>query len=150
MDLVFNKLSSTYAASPLGSGTRAIWHYAPLAADLNQDGRPELYIGTETGGIVSYLPGTQAVLATQTSTAAAQALTLRVYPNPAGGTEGSIVETAQPTSLRLFDLTGRLVQQDPTLLHRRRITVAHLVPGFYLVQATAANGTATTQKLLVH
>ena len=56
-DVFFNRLSGTYTAASLGSGTRTLWHYAPVAADLNQDGRPELYIGAETGGIVSYLPG---------------------------------------------------------------------------------------------
>jgi hypothetical protein len=61
-DVFFNRLSGTYAAASLGSGTRTLWHYAPVAADLNQDGRPELYIGTETGGIVSYLPGSWAIV----------------------------------------------------------------------------------------
>jgi hypothetical protein len=56
-EVFFNRLSGTYSAASLGSGTRTLWHYAPVGADLNQDGRPELYIGTETGGIVSYLPG---------------------------------------------------------------------------------------------
>jgi hypothetical protein len=58
-DVFFNRLSGTYTAVSLGSGIRTLWHYAPVAADLNQDGRPELYIGTETGGIVSYLPGSR-------------------------------------------------------------------------------------------
>jgi hypothetical protein len=56
-EVFFNRLSGTYSAASLGSGTRTLWHYAPVGADLNQDGRPELYVGTETGGIVSYLPG---------------------------------------------------------------------------------------------
>ncbi len=55
-DVFYNRLAGTYTAASLGSGTRSLWHYAPVAADLNQDGRPELYVGTETGGIVSYLP----------------------------------------------------------------------------------------------
>lgn len=55
-EVFFNQLSGTYTATSLGSGTRTLWHYAPVAADLNQDGHPELYVGTETGGIVSYLP----------------------------------------------------------------------------------------------
>ncbi|RZJ94809.1 MAG: VCBS repeat-containing protein [Hymenobacter sp.] len=60
-DVFFNRLAGTYTATSLGSGTRTLWHYAPVAADLNQDGRPELYVGTETGGIVSYLPGSWAI-----------------------------------------------------------------------------------------
>jgi hypothetical protein len=64
-NLFFNKLSGAYGSATLGSGEGAIWQYAPLAADLNQDERTELYIGTETGGIVNYLSGTQAILAIQ-------------------------------------------------------------------------------------
>jgi hypothetical protein len=56
-EVFFDRLSGTYSAGSLGSGTRTLWHYAPVTADLNQDGHPELYVGTETGGIVSYLPG---------------------------------------------------------------------------------------------
>ncbi|RZK44484.1 MAG: T9SS type A sorting domain-containing protein, partial [Hymenobacter sp.] len=145
-DLFYNSLTSTYAAARLGRGT--LLHFRPAAADLNQDGTPELYIGTETGGVVSYLPGNRTVLANR-PTAAAQALALSVYPNPAGSAEAATIETAQPTSLRLLDLTGRLVRQDATARRTRTLALNGLAPGLYVVQATAPDGTTATQKLVV-
>jgi hypothetical protein len=147
-DLVFNKLTSSYQPAQLGRGT--LLHYAPTTADLNQDGTPELYIGTETGGVVSYLPVQRTVLATQPvvvppTTVAA----LSVYPNPASPTDAVTVETAQPTSLRLLDLTGRLVRQDATARLTRTLDLRGLAPSLYVVQATTLGGTTTTQKLLV-
>jgi hypothetical protein len=146
-DLFYNKLTSSYNAAQLGRGT--LLHYAPTAADLNQDGAPELYIGTETGGVVSYLTGRQTPLATAPPITTAPVAALSVYPNPASPTDAIIVETAQPTSLRLLDLTGRLVRQDATPQRTRTLDLRGLAPSLYVVQATATDGTTTTQKLLV-
>ncbi|RYY13275.1 MAG: VCBS repeat-containing protein, partial [Cytophagaceae bacterium] len=80
-NLFYNALSTTYGPSTLGysvspSGTMRL---AVTAADLNQDGTPELYVGTESGGLVSLLPGTRSVvLAAQPAAAAALAFSL--YP----------------------------------------------------------------------
>jgi hypothetical protein len=146
-DLFYNKLTSSYNAAQLGRGT--LLHYAPTAADLNQDGAPELYIGTETGGVVSYLTGRQTPLATAPPITTAPVAALSVYPNPASPTDAVTVETAQPTSLRLLDLTGRLVRQDATSQRTRTLDLRGLAPSLYVVQATAADGTTTTQKLMV-
>jgi hypothetical protein len=145
--LIYNSLTGSYYAAQLGSGT--LLHYAPTAADLNQDGTPELYIGTETGGVVSFLPVRRSVLATQPPTSPEAAAALRVYPNPASPTEVVTVETAQPTSLRVLDLTGRLVRHDATLQRTRTLDLRGLAPSLYVVQATTLNGATTTQKLLV-
>ncbi|MBJ6143078.1 T9SS type A sorting domain-containing protein [Hymenobacter sp. BT559] len=144
-DLFYNKLTSRYYAAQLGHGT--LLHYAPAAADLNQDGTPELYIGTETGGIVSYVTGRETPLAAEPP--AAPAVALGVYPNPASPTDAVTVETAQLTSLRLFDLTGRLVRQDATPRRTRTLDLGGLAPGMYVVQVTASDGAAATRKLLV-
>ncbi|MDO7886085.1 T9SS type A sorting domain-containing protein [Hymenobacter cheonanensis] len=141
--LFYNSFTSQYEPARLGQGY--VLRYAAAAADLNQDGVPELYVGTETGGLLSYLPRNRTVLAARPSAAATLALSL--YPNPATG--AATVETALPTSLRLFDLAGRLVRTDATLARTRRLDLRGLAPGLYVVQATAADGTATSQRLAV-
>ncbi|RZL14458.1 MAG: T9SS type A sorting domain-containing protein, partial [Hymenobacter sp.] len=78
---------------------------------------------------------------------AASTLALSLYPNPA--TQTATAETAQPTRLRIFDLAGRLVLTENTLLRTHRLDLSALVPGLYVVQATAADGTATSQRLAV-
>jgi hypothetical protein len=144
-DLLYNALSNSYQAVRLGQGFTL--RFAPTTADLNQDGVPELYIGTEGGGIVSYLPGTRTVLATQATAQAA--LALSVYPNPTNPATSVTIETAQPTSLRVFDLTGRLVRQADATQRRRTLALDGLAAGLYLVRATAPDGTVATSKLQV-
>lgn len=146
-NLQYNALSSSYQAVSVGQGYTL--RLAPTTADLNRDGVLELYIGTQGGGIVSYLPGTRAVLATQPAAQAAAALALSVYPNPAAPTASVTVETAQPTSLRLYDRTGRLVREEPTAQRSRTLSLSGLATGLYLVRATAPDGTVATSKLLV-
>jgi hypothetical protein len=147
-DLQYNALSSSYQAMRLGQGYTL--RLRPAAADLNQDGTLELYIGTQGGGIVSYLPGTRTVLATQPAAQAAAALALSVYPNPAAPTASVTIETAQPTSLRLYDRTGRLVREETAAQRSRSISLSGLATGLYLVRATAPDGTVATSKLLVN
>jgi len=142
-ELFYNTFSGQYEPSRLGKGY--VLRFAAAPADLNQDGSPELYIGTETGGLVSYLGRNRKVLAAQPG--AASLLALSVYPNPA--TQAATVETAQPTRLRLYDLAGRLVRTEAALLRTRRLDLGGLAPGLYVVQATAADGTATSQRLAV-
>lgn len=147
-DLFFNSLTNTYLPAQLGHGS--VLRFAPIAADLNRDGTPELYIGTEAGGVASFLPGRRTVLATAPAAPTPPlAPALSVYPNPAGATEAATVETVQLTSLRVLDLTGRLVRQDAAAARRRTLDLRGLAPGLYVVQATAANGTTAMQKLLV-
>ncbi|WP_198172548.1 T9SS type A sorting domain-containing protein [Hymenobacter ginkgonis] len=145
-ELVYNTLSNQYEPSRLGQGY--VLRFAAAAADLNHDGSPELYVGTETGGVISYLARRGTVLAARP--AAEQALALSVYPNPTTpATPTATVETAQATAVRLFDLTGRLVQQDAALLRSHSLSLRGLPPGVYVVQATAADGTRATQRLAV-
>ena len=142
-NLFFNNFTTQYEPARLGKGF--VLRFAAAAADLNRDGRPELYIGTETGGLVSYLGRTGSSLATQP--AAATALALSVYPNPAS--QAATAETAQPASVRLFDLTGRQVRAASPLARTHRLDLAGLAPGVYIVQATAADGTSTSRRLAV-
>ena len=141
--LFYNTFTSTYQPARIGQGY--VLRFAAAAADLNRDGVPELYVGTETGGLLSYLPSTRPVLAARPGAAAALALSL--YPNPATG--AATVETAQPTSLRLYDLAGRLVRTAAPLARTRQLDLRGLAPGLYVVQATAADGTTTSQRLAV-
>jgi hypothetical protein len=144
-DVVYNGLTSQYEVAHLGAGYTL--RFAAATADLDCDGTPELYVGTETGGVISYLGRNRTVLASQSP--AVQALALSVYPNPTGSTDAPVVETAQATTLRLVDLTGRLVRSEPTPLRRRSLDVRGLAPGVYVVQATAPDGTTANGKLVI-
>ena len=144
-ELFYNPFADRYEPARLGRGF--VLRFAAAAADLNNDGRPELYVGTETGGVLSFVGrnATGPVLASRAEAAAALAFTL--YPNPAS--QAATAETAQPTRLALFDPTGRQVRADATLARTHQLDLRGLAAGLYLVRATAADGTATSQRLAV-
>ena len=142
-DLQYNPLTALYEPTRLGLGDYS--HYGLAANDLNGDGAPELFVGTEAGGLLSY--GTRNRTITATRTEAARILALSIYPNPATAT--ATVETALPTRVTVFDLTGRVVQAADIAQRRHTLSLTGLAAGVYLVRAEGADGTAAVQRLLV-
>ena len=142
-DVVYNPANGQFELARLGKGTYA--HYGLAAADLNGDGAPELLVGTQAGGIISY--GTRNRVLTATRAEAARALALSIYPNPATAT--ATVETAAPTRLTILDLTGRVVQNGTASLRRHSLNLAGLAAGVYLVRVVGADGATAVQRLAV-
>ena len=142
-DLQYNPLTALYEPTRLGLGDYA--HYGLAAADINGDGAPELFIGIEAGGVLSY--GTRNRTVTATRTEAARALALSIYPNPATAT--ATVETALPTRVTVLDLTGRVVQAATAAQRRHALSLSGLAAGVYLVRAEGLDGATAVQRLLV-
>ncbi len=142
-DLFYNSLSSQYEATRLGKDLYS--HYGLATADLRGDGIPALFIGTEAGGVLSYGPRNRVLTAARP--AAASVLALHMYPNPATAT--TTVETAAPTRLSLFDLSGRVLRAPGPALRRHVLSLNGLAPGVYLVRAEGADGATAVQRLLV-
>lgn len=92
-DIVYNGLLNAYRPAQLGVQRSAEGknRLAPVAADLNGDGAPELLVGMESGGITAFAARSR-VLSTNPATEAALGLCL--FPNPATGTTS--LEAAQP------------------------------------------------------
>ena len=141
--LLYNALSGQYEASRLGN--TAFTHCGLSTADLNGDGAPELFVGTQAGGILSY--GTRNRVLTATHSQAVQLLALSIYPNPA--TASVAIETALPTRVAVLDLAGRVVLPAAASQRRHALRLAGLAPGLYLVQAEGADGSRATKRLLV-
>ena len=146
-ELFYDTFSGQYEPARLGGYGIVELRMAAAAADLNHDGRPELYVGTMSGGVVSFLGRNGTAVLAARPPAAATALALSLYPNLAA--QAATVETAQPTRLTVFDLVGQAVLRDPTPLRTRTLDLRALAPGVYLVRATAADGTSTSQRLAV-
>ncbi|UYZ57879.1 T9SS type A sorting domain-containing protein [Hymenobacter latericus] len=140
-DLVLNNRTGQYEATRLGANSRARNHV--VAADLSNDGAPEVVVGLETGGLLLY--GTRNRVTSTRNQAAA--LALQLYPNPAA-TE-VLVETAAPTRVVIRDLRGRLVLQATPLARRHQLNVQALAAGTYLLEATDAQGRRGGQLLVV-
>ncbi|MDQ2771011.1 MAG: T9SS type A sorting domain-containing protein, partial [Bacteroidota bacterium] len=106
---------------------------------------PELFVGTEAGGVLSYV--TRNRTATATRAEAARALVLSIYPNPAR--TRATVETALPSRISVLDLAGRVVRAAGLAQRQHFVELAGLAPGLYLVRAVAADGRAAVQRLAV-
>ena len=142
-DVVYNPANGQLELARLGKGIYA--HYGLAAADLNGDGAPELLVGTQAGGILSY--GTRNRVVTAARTEAARALALRIFPNPATAT--ATVETAAPIRLTVLDLTGRVVQTGAAPLRRHALSLTGLAAGVYLVRVVGADAATAVQRLAV-
>jgi len=141
-DVLYNPLTGQYEATRLGLDLYS--HLGLATADLNGDGAPELFVGTEAGGVLSYGTRNRTVMATHSE--AARALALSIFPNPATAT--ATVETATPTRISVLDLTGRVVRAAGAAQRRHALHLSGLAPGVYLVRAEGAEG-AAVQRLLV-
>ena len=143
-DVLYNPATGQYEETRLGLDFYS--HCALAAADVNGDGAPELFVGTQAGGVVSYGTRNRGT-ATATKTEAARALALRIYPNPA--TARATVETAAPTRVTVLDLAGRTVRVADAAQRRHELELSGLAAGLYLVRAVGADGTAAVQRLAV-
>ncbi len=77
--------------------------------------------------------------------AAAEAATWSLYPNPTAGRV--TIEGAPGAAITVADLLGRPVRR--ATLARTALTLDGLAPGLYVVRLTAADGTATSRRLVV-
>jgi hypothetical protein len=143
-DVLYNPLTGVYENNRFGKGLYT--RYGLAAADVNGDGAPELFVGTEAGGVLSYGTRNRGTV-TATHTEAARVLALSVYPNPA--TASATVETATPTRLTVLDLTGRVVQTVAVAQRRHTLNLTGLAAGVYLVRAVGTDGAAAVQRLAV-
>ncbi|MCC2547285.1 T9SS type A sorting domain-containing protein [Hymenobacter sp. BT175] len=141
-DVFYNPTLNQYQPARFGNGTRI--RLAPALADLNGDNAPELYIGLEGGGILSFGPRSRTL---STRGGAVVALPLQVYPNPA--VASVTIETPRAARVTLLDLTGRVVRTEPTYERRHSLSLQGLAAGVYLVRAESADGQLGVHRLVV-
>jgi len=142
--LLYNSQRGQYEASALGHTLEA--RFGLAAADLNGDAAPELFVGMQAGGVLSFATRNRVLTAT-TPAERARALALSIYPNPATAT--ATAETATPTRLTVLDLAGRIVLPASSSQVRHQLSLSGLAPGVYLVRAETAAGAVGVQRLLV-
>jgi hypothetical protein len=142
-DLFFDPLLGQFQAARFGMAVSPPPRYAPAVADVNQDGSPELYLGLEAGGILSFGARSR-VLSTP---GAATTLPLQVYPNPATTTVS--VEAPRPVRLTLLDIMGRTLRQESALARTHTLSLSGLAPGIYLIRCETAEDEQVVKRLVV-
>lgn len=73
-------------------------------------------------------------------------LKLNVYPNPASGTVN--IQSNQAATLRILDLTGRVMHEEQVQAGESSLSLEGLNSGIYLVQLHGKNG-SSSQRLIV-
>ena len=141
-NLFFNALTNQLAEARPGALSRVP---AGAAADLDADGRPELLLGTEAGGLLSYGVVRAQVLPTQAPAAAPLAFSF--YPNPTH--DELTLNLPQPAQVDVLDLAGRRVRQAALPAGQPTLPLRGLAPGMYLLRAITADGRSATRRLAV-
>ncbi|SNC76025.1 Por secretion system C-terminal sorting domain-containing protein [Hymenobacter gelipurpurascens] len=141
-DLFFDPLSGQFQAARFGTLVPKV-RFAPAVADVNQDGSPELYLGLEAGGLLSFGIRSR-VLSNQN---AATTLPLQLFPNPATTTVS--IEAPRPVRLTLLDIMGRTLRQPTTIARTHALSLTGLAPGIYLVRCETAEGEQAVKRLVV-
>jgi len=71
---------------------------------------------------------------------------LKIYPNPAKQTVILAAEAQDVLNVSVFDLSGRLIDQDRVINH---LDVSGLLPGIYLLQISDSQGRHSVKKLAI-
>lgn len=115
----------------------------PTCGDLNQDGLPELVIGTSMGGIWYLTNQTE-----KKQPDATKNCDLVCFPNPAA--DRFFIRTNCTGDLRIISIWGELITSFHVLapLFSRSISTASLSPGVYIIQFSSSDS-VLTQKVIV-
>ena len=81
------------------------------------------------------------------STTSKSQLQFSIYPNPSNGILNISIPTVEKFSYRIYDLNGRLLQQNNN--STQKISVENLASGLYLLQVSS-KGKVATKKLVIN
>ncbi len=149
--------------APEGSTPWDVYRFSSVSADtdIDADGMPdfwEIYHGLDKDNPLdgrlladngySNLENYLNSLAVPTHTGSMNRKTLfRAYPNPAN--EELFLDCSNPvTRIDLYDITGRKVLTDRSQLGIRKVSLAGLQPGLYLVHARSAGDRLYMEKIM--
>ena len=72
---------------------------------------------------------------------------IKVYPNPANGIL-NVVNVSGTTTIKLYDVNGRLVRQQQAIGKSAQVPVSHLRNGEYLLKMESTTG-VLTKKIVI-
>lgn len=110
---------------------------------FGQDADGELYVAARTTGTLYRITDTTAGI-TQFNNA-----TVKLYPNPTNGILNISAATAEPFTLKLYDLQGKVLLQQEVTTAETTINISALGSGVYMAELSGTNGSAR-QKLVVN
>ena len=75
--------------------------------------------------------------------AAGSQLKLAIYPNPAGDNLNVVYPNGQITELKIFDVAGRMVQDQAGFVGSKKLNISQLQKGIYVLQLKTKTGDKT-------
>ncbi|MDX5345709.1 MAG: T9SS type A sorting domain-containing protein, partial [Hymenobacteraceae bacterium] len=116
------------------------------AADLDGDQKPELIVGSLTGGFV--MLSFENVITVGVKEDLQATVGVAVYPNPASDVVRISAEEA--VSVSVFDLAGKKVLNVETKFDKNhQLDVSALKPGMYLFRAQTKDHRTATQRVVI-
>lgn len=137
-------------AIALGAGQPLqLYHFgrtlSPALADLNGDGLKDLAIGTGTGGVRIFYNRGNWPTSTRKQLSAP---VISLYPNPAR--DQVALTTSKAGQAQLLNVAGQQVLNFHAQTGTNQLPLTAPLPaGLYLLRFTAADGSTTTQKLVI-
>jgi len=114
------------------------------AADLDNDQKPEIILGTNGGGLL-YLKNTSQLLGTSKDL---ETLKLAVFPNPAN--EMLEVTSQEKVRVTVFDMAGReLMQSGNGFTKEHQLNVSTLKPGVYFLKISTPDFRSAGRSFIV-
>lgn len=83
------------------------------------------------------------------STSEVEELKVNIYPNPNNGIFTIESEVASNASASIFDITGKLIQQNIQLQGKAEIDLSHQNAGLYFIRVMDGKGAVSTHKVVV-
>lgn len=121
--ILSNNLLNTNVQTRLGMSLKL------AIADLDNDRKPDMVVGTNGGGLVYLKNNSQVVGISE----AAEQLKLAVFPNPAN--DVLQVTSRENVKVTVFDLTGRQLMESKTgFKNAHRLNISELKPGVYFLK----------------
>jgi len=103
----------------------------PAVGDLNSDGRLDILLGTNRGGIV-YLEGTETQCTSSDHQSFVDGSKFAIYPNPSNGNITLRSQMSGWRKVRIYSTDGRLMLDLET--QKNTVDISELSPGMYFVK----------------
>lgn len=138
-EFLFDEIDQNYKAALVGK------EVFPAVGDLNDDGFPEIILGTNAGGLL-FWKNEKAILGDDPK---AGMESLLVYPNPGNGKV--TVKCAFPGTINLLSITGQnILTSKIGGSAGQTIEVSGLSKGVYIIRFVGVNDLRVTKKLIVN
>jgi hypothetical protein len=122
--------------------------------DLNNDGKVDLVLGNQSGGItIFYGDGFVGIDNDHTTFESSTKMQLKIFPNPTKGEFNLLLsdfEEGKAYQVKVFDLVGKLVFEKTILQEIEQLDLSQQNKGVYFIQLQSDGKVSKAKKLIIH